>query len=351
MAGFRPADRPVAPSSCNRTLQHLREADAVAAGSEATLLSQNQQLQRVAADLGQMNRGLDQNDAHIRSLERSHVEQLAQKGMKGLTKNFASLWGSSALESAPVVDPGGAPVMSGWLAKRGPMLGYKWERRWVVLCPKSLSYYSDSTCKDRRGEVSLLPRFAAASFRSDGAPGDALRHRGERPFGLVVHIEGPEDDVTKRRFFYFDTESEADLKAWLRAFHRVGKALLPREATSSSKSHCSPAHGEREAANSALGEITEVAQGLNERVLNMQQAVQHQGQLVGAVNHQAMGTQVKLDNQNARTERLLQQPRSQDGPCMAQAQLGVAKAMASSPACTAMAFSAGISAMSTAARR
>lgn len=47
-------------------------------------------------------------------------------------------------------------VMSGYLAKRGKVV-HTWKRRWIVLTKKTLSYYTDETMRELRGQIVLVP--------------------------------------------------------------------------------------------------------------------------------------------------------------------------------------------------
>ena len=48
------------------------------------------------------------------------------------------------------------PVLNqGWLHKRGPVASYSWERRWCVLQPGLILYYTDAGLEEKKGEIRL----------------------------------------------------------------------------------------------------------------------------------------------------------------------------------------------------
>merc|ERR1740117_1091581 len=103
-----------------------------------------------------------------------------------------------------VIDPGGEPVKEGWLSKRSE-LRKKWEKFWFRLCPAALFYYADEQSKDSKGGFRIAKGTRGFAFKANDAPGDALKHRGEKPAGFVVR---PEPDDDGKDLFYLDAESE-----------------------------------------------------------------------------------------------------------------------------------------------
>lgn len=271
-------------------------------------------------------------------MEQSFAESLVTKGvakgMTSMTKGISSMWGSAtgaAPEPKPVktLDAGGPPVMSGWLAKRGPMMGYKWQRRWLVLCPKSLTWYTDATAADKRGECMISASSRAHSFQHSAAPGDGLKHRGEKPFGFVLDSEGP-DAGPQRRFFYFEAADAAALRSWLQAVQRAAQpqqglaAPLPLAGNARGRAVAGGASG-GQTGEELMAEINVVAGSLNDHAQNIKTEVKQQTKLIGQFNERADCAQAKIDDQTRRARQLGGPPSELSGvPSVAQAAAAMA---------------------------
>lgn len=335
--------------AAGRTLQHLREAEAVAESSTSKFTEQTRQLERLTADMERINGNLDTTNKSISNMEKSFAESLVTKGvtkgMTSMTKGISSMWGS-AIGAAPepktvkALDAGGPPVMSGWLAKRGPMMGYKWQRRWIVLCPKSLTWYTDATAADKRGECMISATSRAHSFQHSTAPGDALKHRGEKPFGFVLDPEGP-DAAPQRRLFYFEAADEAALRSWLQAVQRAAQPQLlaaPLSLAANARGRAAvggPSGGQM--AEELMAEINVVAGSLNDHAQNIKADVKQQTALIGQFNERADCAQAKIDDQTRRARHLGGPPSELSGAPSVVAVVGSSSKEAQAAAAMAMA--------------
>jgi len=91
---------------------------------------------------------------------------------------------------------------SGWLKKLKPK-GWGWNRRWFVLQGEELVYYRSPTEKAQRGSISVL--FVKARHCSD-----------KNAFELLTSL----------RKYVFETESEADANAWIKAIEDLNQMLI-----------------------------------------------------------------------------------------------------------------------------
>jgi len=103
--------------------------------------------------------------------------------------------------------------MQAWLSKRGPMLGYAFQKRWTVLTPTALIHYKDDTSSSKLSVDRLKPNSRAVRFTKSSAPGEAVKHRKEKPFGFVLDVDP--DAGKERRLSYYDAEEGALLDFWI----------------------------------------------------------------------------------------------------------------------------------------
>lgn len=116
-------------------------------------------------------------------------------------------------------------IYEGWLEKRGPTSDSAWRRRWCVLRRHALEYFADETQACRKGDVPITARTTALPFAPAAAdrrsprpaPGDAVKHGRERPFGFVVDPEGAAGGKG-RLLFYFDAPTAEHMRAWTSSF-------------------------------------------------------------------------------------------------------------------------------------
>eukprot|EP00930_Biecheleria_cincta_P046371 TRINITY_DN31982_c0_g1_i1.p1 TRINITY_DN31982_c0_g1~~TRINITY_DN31982_c0_g1_i1.p1 ORF type:complete len:529 (+),score=101.67 TRINITY_DN31982_c0_g1_i1:203-1789(+) len=157
---------------------------------------------------GGTHNGAVKPDNYVHALEEAVRHR--HPSLKEVYKASADAAGTSSHQSF---------VMHGWLDKRGPMHTHKWVPVWCVLKEGSLTYHSDETCHIVKGITSILRVSRAIAFSKHGAPGDAVKHRREKPFGFVLDVD--RDLGVNRRLLYFDATTSDKLAAWLNAFAMV----------------------------------------------------------------------------------------------------------------------------------
>mmetsp|Transcript_40349 Transcript_40349/g.111147 ORF Transcript_40349/g.111147 Transcript_40349/m.111147 type:complete len:357 (-) Transcript_40349:48-1118(-) len=265
----------------HRALQHLDNADEAADAAKQKLQEQTCRLEKMAGRMDHLDGHLDEGESHIGELESTFkmAKKMCKSGIwKGADKiggtigTVAGATGATTLaktvgkrvdtaakasgakavarvvgkgidsaargvgvdavavkdgvcrifpRSEPRIDLGGDPLKEGWLSKRGPMYGYAWRRRWVSLRPVGIVYYSDEKETNKKGFVRLSSTTKCYTFKSPSAPGDSLKHRGEKPFGFCVDADP--DGGKERTLCYFDAEIEDEMQAWVRAICKVAR--------------------------------------------------------------------------------------------------------------------------------
>ncbi|CAE7794874.1 unnamed protein product [Symbiodinium microadriaticum] len=113
---------------------------------------------------------------------------------------------------------------SGHLLKRGPVFGYKFQSRWCLLTNTQLILYKDENFTQRLSVERLTPAARAFKFSRHDAPGEAVKHKAEKPLGFVLDSD-PSAGKT-RKLSYFDAESEENLSFWLKAIEQVAERRL-----------------------------------------------------------------------------------------------------------------------------
>ncbi|CAK9002472.1 unnamed protein product [Durusdinium trenchii] len=115
---------------------------------------------------------------------------------------------------------------NGRLLKRGPIYGYMFQPRWCVLTNSQLIIYKDEHLSQRQSAERFTEQMTATRFSCHDAPGEAVKHKSEKPYGFVfdsVPLAGK-----ARKLSYFDAENEEMLTQWLQAFKQA--ALRRKEA-------------------------------------------------------------------------------------------------------------------------
>lgn len=122
---------------------------------------------------------------------------------------------------------GTAFLMEGWLAKRGPLYGWTWERRWCVLHPCGLlEYYSDDARTSKKGSIELQATSRAMAFGAAQSIGDGVKHARERPFGFTLDLDW--DAGRDRRLIYFDAGAPETMDAWMAAVAKLAGSFASR---------------------------------------------------------------------------------------------------------------------------
>lgn len=275
-----------------RTKQNLAEADAIGAASEAKMKEQTSRMQRMNGDMDQVGANLNVTDRLIGTMAKGWVATAIS--------SFNPFGGSTAEEPAEPkldVDTRRPALMEGWLSKRGPLYGYAWQRRWCVLHANGLLVFSDERKAERKAEVEVKAVTKASSFQKANAPGEAVKHRGEKPFGFVVDSDpGAGKD---RRLFYFDAENALELKRWTQAFEQATKQLR-KEAGDPDLD----VRGLKPSSSEPMAEINSMLDGLHERALNLGSEAKVQAKLVSDLSQKVDSADDRMQKQTGRMRKL-----------------------------------------------
>lgn len=268
-------------------LSHLLEADEAADRTQAKMQAQTKQLEKMNKDMETVNANLDATEAIITDSEKSYMRYLGE-GMLGAV----GIDCTTAVQQTQI-DSSKPPLREGWLNKRGPMYGYKFEARWVTLFETGMMWYDDEKKCELKGDVDIRKGTKAIEFSKNKAPGDAIKHRGEKPFGFVVDINPSAGPGKERKLHYFDAETQPNQKAWIEAIDQAARALKKA------------AKGEKvEIIGDGMDAVNDVLDGLHDKALSMGDEARKQAKLVGQVTKNVDSTQKRLDEQTARVRKL-----------------------------------------------
>lgn len=115
-------------------------------------------------------------------------------------------------------------VTSGWLLRRGPTAMHNWKEQWCVLRSGKLILHRDEKCLEKLSSLEIGPQSRALRFGNHRAPGDAVKHRSERPFGFVLDTNPTMGK--DRKLVYLDAKDLETLDRWLQAFQQAMQAVL-----------------------------------------------------------------------------------------------------------------------------
>jgi len=128
-------------------------------------------------------------------------------------------------------------LTSGWLFRRGPTAMHNWKEQWCVLRFGKLILHRDDKCLEKLSSLEIGPQSCVFRFGNHRAPGDAVKHRRERPFGFV--LDADPSMGKDRKLVYLDARDLETLDRWLNAFqqayHRA--TFLPLDPTVFAQSH------------------------------------------------------------------------------------------------------------------
>merc|ERR1719498_1889824 len=172
--------------------------------------------------MNQVNRNLDSTEAIITDMEKGYMQYLAEGALEAVGIDM-----STKVEGK--VDTTSPAIKEGWLEKRGPMYGYKWETRWCALYDTGLVWYSDEKKGEKKGDLDVKKGTKTFAFTKNKAPGDAIKHRGEKPFGFVVDVTPNAGPGKERRLFYFDATQKVDQDGWIDAIDNVARKLKKKD--------------------------------------------------------------------------------------------------------------------------
>eukprot|EP00931_Biecheleriopsis_adriatica_P075176 TRINITY_DN49100_c0_g1_i1.p1 TRINITY_DN49100_c0_g1~~TRINITY_DN49100_c0_g1_i1.p1 ORF type:complete len:610 (+),score=94.54 TRINITY_DN49100_c0_g1_i1:40-1869(+) len=129
-----------------------------------------------------------------------------------------------------------AVVLKGWLQKRGPVYGFKWQQRWCTLTGCKLGIFRSEVCEVAIATVELTPASVAMPFSKLGAPGDAVKHKTQCPFGFILDVRGPQAGPSRHFYqYYFDACNLEELNAWVDAITLAIPSQVQSRTTEGSK--------------------------------------------------------------------------------------------------------------------
>lgn len=189
-------------------------------------------------------------------------------------------------------------LREGTLFKRGPNFGFKWEQRWCVLEPTRIVWYTGQRRWEKKGELALQPVTKATHFQKPSAPGDAVKHRGEKPHGFV--LDSDPKSGKGRHLLYFDAGTYADLVAWTRSINEAAKALKADDDDAASI----PAAARPMTKAGAQADMHRLLQNLEDKATDMRTEAAGQGELLQQLHEKTEATQARVADQRKRVRKL-----------------------------------------------
>eukprot|EP00927_Polykrikos_kofoidii_P007407 TRINITY_DN13034_c0_g1_i1.p1 TRINITY_DN13034_c0_g1~~TRINITY_DN13034_c0_g1_i1.p1 ORF type:complete len:369 (-),score=74.87 TRINITY_DN13034_c0_g1_i1:29-1087(-) len=326
----------------DRTLQNLENAEKHADDAQAKLAEQNRRLEKMQNNMCLVHNNLDETEECVDDLAgQGMLGGLLKKGAKAtkmdkvgdlvLSKadQISGIEISGVVKSAMGIashkviriDPGGQPLMKTWMWERGTFLGYPWDRRWCVLHSTGMLIYDSESGTNAQNSFLIRSSTRCYSFKSALAPGDSLEHRGERPFGFVVvqevAIKG------RPKYHYFDPETEAAMKTWQKAIHKVAtrrriveaggvatfdKLSVGTSCTSRSKSLPQASTEEKH----AMACVNEKLDSLANKARDIGEEARKQRDLVGSVQANVDTANHRIIDQDTRLKEHLREEQGED---------------------------------------
>eukprot|EP00929_Paragymnodinium_shiwhaense_P021271 TRINITY_DN13923_c0_g1_i3.p1 TRINITY_DN13923_c0_g1~~TRINITY_DN13923_c0_g1_i3.p1 ORF type:complete len:128 (+),score=42.50 TRINITY_DN13923_c0_g1_i3:385-768(+) len=124
-------------------------------------------------------------------------------------------------------------------------------------------------------------------------PGDALRHRPDRPFGFVLDTDY-DPDKKRRPFFYFDGEDRSKMLHWVKHIDRAIRLLQLK------------ADRDFAAEVDGSGALLDALDKVNETSKEMGAEARKQAELVKKLDEKVDGATEKIDQNNERLQVILE---------------------------------------------
>jgi len=274
-------------AALNGALAHLTEADDVGNRTAAKMTDQTAKLEKMGKKMDQVNANLDTTEAIIGDVEKSYFQYLTESGLSAVGIDM------STKVIVTKVDTSTPALKEGYLLKRGPMFGYKWETRWCALYETGMVWYDSDKKQEKKGDMDIKKVTKALSFQKNKAPGDAIKHRGEKPFGFVVDVTPNVGPGKERRLFYFDGETKEIGQEWIEAIEGVARRQKRKDKDK-----------DMGLAGDTMGQIKETLDSLHDTALDLGVEAKKQGKLVKQLTGQVDGVTVRLDSQTERVNGL-----------------------------------------------
>jgi hypothetical protein len=268
----------------NGALAHLQEADEVGSKTMGKMQAQTAKLDKMNKDMDLVNANLDTTEAIVGDMEKGYGQYLAESAL-----GVFGIDCSTKVETK--VDTTVPTLKEGWLHKRGPMYGYAWEPRYCALYDTGLVWFADEQKLEKKGDMDVKKNTKPLSFQKNKAPGDAIKHRGEKPFGFVVDVTPNAGPGKQRRLFYFDGENKPNADGWIEAIEGVARKMKKKDKSENLGG----------AGAAPIDQINDVLDSLHDQALDMGVEAKKQAKLVQQVTTKVDSTTERLDSQ---TERL-----------------------------------------------
>jgi len=248
--------------------------------------AQTAKLEKMNKDMDQVNANLDTTEAIVGDMEKGYMQYLGESALSAVGFDM-----STKIETK--VDTSVPALKEGELWKRGPMYGYKWEKRWCALFETGLVWYDDDKKLEKKGDMDIKKVTKTFTFQKNKAPGDAIKHRGEKPFGFVVDVTPNAGPGKERRLFYFDAVKKTDQDAWIEAIDSVARKLKKKDKSDEIGSGAAP-----------IDQINDALDSLHEQALDLGVEAKKQAKLVNQVTTKVDSTTARLDSQTARLKAM-----------------------------------------------
>jgi len=272
-------------------LSHLQEAGASASRTMGKMHKQTAQLDKMNKGMDEANKNLDSTEATITDMEKGYMQYLAEGALGAVGINMgAKVDTSGSLDTSTVL----GIIKEGWLHKRGPMYGYKWESRWCTLYETGIAWFDDEKKGEKKGDSEIKKGTKSFAFQKNKAPGDAIKHRGEKPFGFVVDVTPNAGPGKERRLMYFDAGSKNNQDAWLDAIAHAAHKLKKKEKGGD----------DGNLGVSEMDQVNDALDGLHHQALDLGTEAKKQAKLVNQVTTKVDSTTARLDAQTARVKKL-----------------------------------------------
>eukprot|EP00747_Dinoflagellata_sp_TGD_P084911 gnl/TRDRNA2_/TRDRNA2_162700_c0_seq3.p1 gnl/TRDRNA2_/TRDRNA2_162700_c0~~gnl/TRDRNA2_/TRDRNA2_162700_c0_seq3.p1 ORF type:complete len:291 (+),score=44.93 gnl/TRDRNA2_/TRDRNA2_162700_c0_seq3:88-960(+) len=287
-----------AQRSLDRTLQELHEAEEITCKTQTKMVEQTEQLECMARKADLVHGRLEATDSRVNKAAKAGWTPMAF----GKTISVGIGHGISNRlfhRSPPVIpeDATGTLFAEGFLLKRGPVHGYRWQKRWCAMRGNMFIYYTDESCSVCKGEIKLMPNARVVPFDDPSAPFDAPLYRSKQMYGFLIDadpMQGP-----GRRVWYFDPEDEHKRSRWINAFKAYGKQEKKAAEKKAAVKAC-----EESPSLDTLGQINVVLEGLHEGAIGMGEELHKQGQMIDQVNSEVDLAATKIQKQTSQIRKM-----------------------------------------------
>lgn len=267
-------------------LAHLKEANDVGAKTLDKMHAQSAKMEKMQEDMALVNANLDTTEAIIGDMEKGYLQYLVESGLTSIGFDMTTP------VNATYVDLSTPSLKEGWLQKRQANYGSSWENQYCALYEAGLLWYDDEEKTEIRGEMEIKKLTKTYPMTKNKAPGDALKHRGEKPNGFVVDVNGGASGLGKR-LFYFDAETKPNQNAWVEAIDSVARKMKKKDKLES-----------EDTSGSTSEQINNFLDDLHDQALDMGAEARKQQKMVKNLTATVDSTTERLNAQTARLKEI-----------------------------------------------